>query len=159
MDTKSNEDIDNKEDKNIEVKKKKKKRKKIIINVRKKVLPKGEVTIEDISSSNALGESLTDSRNGKGASRWKYVRRNSNPKEPSKAAKKARFFDQEYDIGEVRGGMRKKIKDKNKGFIYNCADIPNCPISEMLLKRKKKKMNNCTQDIFPTHTVMSSSKR
>ncbi|GAB64404.1 hypothetical protein PCYB_011370 [Plasmodium cynomolgi strain B] len=100
MSTKSNEDIDNKEDKNIE-----------------KVLRKEEVTIEDVSSSNALGESLTDSRNGKGASRGKYVRRNSSSKEPSKAVKKACFFDQEYYIRE----------------------IPKCPISEMLLKRKKKK--------------------
>ncbi|ANQ05770.1 Uncharacterized protein PCOAH_00000560 [Plasmodium coatneyi] len=118
MDTKSNENIDNKEDKNIDIKKKKKRRKKkIIINVRKKVLRKEEVTVEDVSSSNALGESLTDSRNGKGASRGKYVRRNSNSKEPTKAAKKARFFDQEYNIRE----------------------IPNCPISEMLIKRNKKK--------------------
>ncbi|KJP89322.1 hypothetical protein AK88_00984 [Plasmodium fragile] len=117
MSTKSNEDIDNKEEKNIEVKKKKKKKKKkIIINVRKKVLRKEELTIEDVSSSNALGESLTDSRNGKGASKGKYVRSNGSPKKPVKATKKARFFDKEYDIRE----------------------IPNCPISEMLLKRKKK---------------------
>ncbi|CAA9986132.1 conserved Plasmodium protein, unknown function [Plasmodium knowlesi strain H] len=117
MNNKSNEDIDNKEDNNIEVKKKKKRKKKIIINVRKKVLRREEITIDDVSSSNALNESLTDSRNGKSVSRGKYVRKNSSSKGTAMAVQKARFFDQEYNIRE----------------------IPNCPISEILLNRKKKK--------------------